>query len=126
MASDALQRRLELLVTVDAKAHVKSYLIQTIHLLNLPMATLAGDVLGQMPEMGKVNVVGIVVNSNPRQIFTAFFVGLEFLYLFMIRNDIVVTTETLVHRGHPRIQGPLTVRMTIKTVYLLVRYVKPV
>ena len=90
------------------------------------MATLASDVLGQVSVVGKVNVVGIVVNSNPRQIFTAFFVGLEFLYLFMIRNDIVVTTETLVHRGHPRIQGPLTVRMTIKTVYLLVRYVKPV
>jgi hypothetical protein len=115
-----IQLGIHLPMTADAKAHLKFYGMQAIHVLHLPMALRAVQTgpfnVGKVIE---VNEIRHPENSDPGH---RFFLPVMLLFLEdlgMMRNDVFMAEKTFFHGRKAGIQGSFDEGMAEPAVDLL-------
>ena len=105
-------------VTGDALLHVPYFVRQSVQVLNLAVALLAGYLFVDMPLMVEEDVLGQVVDLTPRSQG----VGVEiFMFLLnpgMLFDDVIMAVQAQFHRRQSRKIGVGHVRMAILALNL--------
>src|SRR6267143_733221 len=106
-------------VTVDAPAHVeRRRLINLLHVLDLAVARLARHARVHVPHVREVNVLGELVDADPRHRLFLIPVGSELLNFWFPRRHNGVAAHTGADRGQTRIERFICGEMAVKAVNL--------
>ena len=86
----------------DTNSHAPVLVRQSLNVLNLPVAFLAGDFPVDVPLMVEQDVLGHIVDFHPRGRGLGVEILMLLLDLRVFFNNIIVAVQTLFHRRNAR------------------------
>ena len=90
------------IVTFQAHPHAPFFVRQSLNVLNLPVAFLAGDFPVDVPLMVEQDVLGHIVNLFPRRGGLGIEVFVLLLNPGVFFDDVIMAVQTLFHRRNAR------------------------
>src|SRR5687767_971744 len=106
-------------VAVHAPAHVeRGGLIHGFHVLHIAVAGLAADAGVDVPHVREVDVLGKLVNANPRNGLLLVPVGSELLDLRLSRGDDGVTPHAGAYSGESWVRRAVRGEVAVEAVHL--------
>jgi len=94
MAGPAIDAGLVFAVAVETPAHLETGLTgQLRHLRDLAMAGAAIEVGPDMHHMGKVNMIGQLVDAHPGDDLLLFPISAQLLHAWVVHSDVLMTGE---------------------------------
>ena len=106
-------------MAIHTKSHLEAVTLEPLQGLHRPMALLAGNLLPYVALMIEQYMLRKIVHFLPRG--GSFVVEIPVLFLNpgMIGDDVLVTVQTLFHRGKPRMIGVAHIWVTVEALDLL-------
>ena len=87
-----------LLMTRDAKTHLKIHALDPVHGFHCPMALGASNLLLYMPLVVENHMFSQIIGLSPRRGGSRIEIHVLFFDLWVIRNDVFMAIEALFHR----------------------------